>query len=195
LTRRGGNNILLPVKYPKRSSSKRKRIILLSAIGSILVILTALAIWQRETVYYVFNPCKIQIKTEADIRETLYTDVFGEITKTRDGLIYYLFNGTVRVGLAFDDNRLLKMEIIFNANSIPVSSISDAFSQAHSILAPYFTPPEINALCILFANEIPSYVTGNSINYQRDIGEYSLVVYVNMITGEVNAELYKHLTQ
>jgi hypothetical protein len=133
----------------------------------------------------------MQIKSEAIIRDTLRTGDYGEIEETPNGLVYYVLDGSVRVEAAFDNNELSQMNIWFNVYSIPVTTISDALGQAQFILAPYLTPPEINALCVLIASEIPSHTTTETLNYRRGIGEYTLLVVGSMRTGDTEARVYK----
>ncbi|MDR1691966.1 MAG: hypothetical protein LBR72_01280 [Oscillospiraceae bacterium] len=136
------------------------------------------------------NPDKITVKSASEIQETLRERGFGE---TGDGrFAYSLLDGTVAVAAAFAGDELSSMDAVFNLYAVPVKTVSGALREAHGVLAPYLTPPEINALCAILAWEIPGQTSSDAIRYQRTIGAYTVSVNGSLITGDASVGVTKN---
>ncbi|MDR0324988.1 MAG: hypothetical protein LBI19_02690 [Oscillospiraceae bacterium] len=158
--------------------------ILLCVLGTLLVSLAILAVWQRETLYFVFNPDRIQAKSADEIREALLSGDYGAVEDSGGVLTYRVLDGTVQVGVTLDQT-LQRLDARFNAYNIPISGISDALSKANVVLSPYLSPPEVKALGILISMELPGYVASSGIDYSLDIGSHAVFVAGSMDTGDM----------
>lgn len=114
---------------------------------------------------------------------------YGSVYASEDGLSYSILDGTIALNVAFAGGELSRMDAVFNVYSIPIKTISNALKQAHFILSPYLTPPEINALCALIALEMPGYTTANEMDYRRQIGGYTVTVSGSLVTGNASVSV------
>ncbi|MCL2002723.1 MAG: hypothetical protein FWG72_01815 [Oscillospiraceae bacterium] len=175
---------MLPDNTPKRVRRRRGLRILLYSLGLLLALLTAFAVWHRETAYFILNPGKIQIKNAEEIRQALYAEGFNPV----DGgetLTYSALNETVTVSVALADGKLQALEAGFHARRVPVKGVTDALAQAERLLSPYLSPPEAKALSVLIAAELLPLVSSDRIDYSRSAGAHTIVVSGDMKTGEI----------
>jgi hypothetical protein len=153
-------------------------------LGTLLAILLIFALWQRETIYYILHPGKIQIKPADEIRAALLSGDFGPVEHNGGFFRYLVLDGAAEVRVSLDAT-LYRLEARFNAHSIPVGGVSDALDKASAVLSPYLTPPEINALGFLIAAELPGRVSANSIDYSREISGHTVTVTGRPDTGDM----------
>ncbi|MDR1668675.1 MAG: hypothetical protein LBR76_01790 [Oscillospiraceae bacterium] len=159
--------------------------ILLFTLGALLGVAASVILWQRETIYFIMNPDRIQVKSAGEIQEALYSGEAGGIRRLPDGgLEYSLLGGTVALSVSFEGDSLSRMNAAFNIYSIPVKTVSGALKQAHSVLSPYLGAPEINALCAVIAWEMPGATTSNSMDYRRQFGAYTVSVGGSLVSGD-----------
>ena len=149
-----------------------------------LAILAVFAVWQRETVYFVFHPDKIQVKPADEIRQALFSGDYGVISGSDSPLKYRVLDDAVEIDLVLDQT-LLRLDAGFNAFRIPAGGVSDILNKAHFVLSPYLSPPELKALGLLISMELPGHVAASGIEYSRDIGSHTVFVTGSMDTGDM----------
>ena len=149
-----------------------------------LAALTVFALWQRETIYYILHPNKIQIKSADEIKTALLSGEYGAVEDRAGVLRYRVLDGSVEVGVTLD-NTLLRLDAAFNAYGIPVGGVPDALRKARFVLSPYLSAPEVKALSVLISTELPGLVTSAGIEYSRGVGGHTVFVAGSMDTGDM----------
>ena len=149
-----------------------------------LAVLAVLALWQRETIYFVLNSDKIQIKSADEIKSALLSGDYGPVEDRGGVLRYRVLGGAVEVGVTLD-RTLCRLDAAFNAYGVPVGGVPDAVRKAQFVLSPYLSPPEVKALSVLIGAELPGAVTSAGIAYSRDVGSHTIVVTGSMDTGDM----------
>lgn len=146
--------------------------------------MTALAIWQRDTIYYILRQDRIQVKSAQAIETALRSGDYGELLETDGGYSYKLLEGSVQINVAFGGGYLTSLNAGFNMYDVPLKTIPAALDAAQFVLSPYLTPPEIKALVFLIAGELPAYVSSDEINYRRTLGSsHTIEISGSMSTG------------
>lgn len=170
---------------PKRRGTARKRTILFSVTGAVLILLGIFAVWHRETLYYIANPGKIRFNSAAGIRAALLSGDFGPVAEEDGVLVYRVLDGTAEVRVTLYGDMLERLEVSFNALHIPVRSIPDGLSQARHLLSPFLSPPAVRALGIIISAEMMSHVSSGKIDYSRALDGHTVAVTGSTATGEV----------
>jgi hypothetical protein len=154
-------------------------------LGTLLTLLTAFAVWQRETIYFILNPDKITIKTVPVIREALFSGEYGPIEEQNGVLRYRVLNGAVEIGADLGPGALNRIDAHFNMYDLRIGGIFDALNKAHTTLSPYLSPPEIKALAFLISIEFSGAVSADEIRYTREISGYAVTVTGKATTGDI----------
>jgi hypothetical protein len=157
--------------------------------GVFLAVITISAVWQRDTVRFLFNPDQIQIKHADEIRGGLNPGMPNRAANRDGTFTYRALDDTILFRGALCEKRLIILEVGFNVFSIPVNNVSGALRIAPELLSPYLSKPEINALGIIIASEMVSRISSGRIQYYRPVGEHILSVYGDIETGEVQIEI------
>lgn len=150
---------------------------MLTVFGSLLVVLATFGFWQRETIYFIIHPDKIQIKPAGEIRAALKAGDAGVFS-------YTVLNDAVEIDVTLD-TAFRRLDARFNAVKAPVNGVFDAIGKAQEILSPYLSPPEVKALCFILSMEIPAYAGGETLDYTRSIGNVTITITGSLRTGEM----------
>lgn len=175
-------------RLPRRKSRKT-RVVLLGVLGVIAVTLTALAVWKAETLWFIFHADRITLRTAGqavtDIREGPY-----RVETDTDGyLSYRALEESMHIGVRYRDDEITAVTVDFNVFAVPLYSVNEAIGGAQTLLGPYMTSPEIEALTFLLAGELMAYISDEQIRYKRALGGYTMRVEGSISDGEVQVAI------
>ena len=176
-------------KQLPRRKSKKPRIALFCLLGAALAALTIFAIWKSETIWFVFHPDGITVSDAGTAERGLRDGPFS-ITSESDGQIFYTaLDNSFRMSMSHENGRVTAMTADFNIFRIPIGSVPEAIDKGKTLLMPYLSSPETEALAFLIAGEIMAYISNERVTYSRSIGEYRMTIGGNIREGSMSVLL------
>lgn len=184
----GGCIALTGQSLPRRNPKYGRKIAL--AVGiALLVMLCIYLIVKRETIWYILNTDEIQMRSADEMRALVKEGGYIILSETEDELEYTAADGAVSIRVSTEGDKVTKMTAQFNAYDFQVNNVGDAQKYADELLSPYYTEPQIEALVMVVASDVISYLNAEEIDYSKDIGGYSLQTDAQIRDGNVSVEM------